>query len=226
MNRVRSSPRPSSRVFHPDRLSQQAASAGAIIRQAIILRQTLNSPPTSSTDNEEQTALTGAQVLSEQEEDGEEKQRYRTHLYQLLTQRRGLIVKAAQLALEFRTAEAEHRNEVFLFATILALMKDVPDMFTFGISTMLTWAITIFLFIFLWGRGTWAVRIVLALGSLFELIPFVNILPVETLCVLYAWVESTKQAEKDKNDAEEQEKHTENLKKELSKLNQHISSTQ
>lgn len=164
-----------------------------------------------------------AQSAEEEEEEEQHKQGYRAHLIQLVTRKRGLMLKAAKLALEFRAAEAEHRTEVFLFVTLLALMKDVPDLFSFGISTALTWAITVFILIFLWGRGTLVVRLILVMGSMFELIPLVNMLPMETTCVLYAWIESIKQAYMDRSRAEEHEKFTQNLDKEVSQLNRTMS---
>lgn len=110
------------------------------------------------------------------------------------------IKRASELALKHRRAIQGGDFSVFLPALAFAIAKDTVFDFIPVLGEVFGIFVTVYLLIFLWGKGKWKVRIVIFILSCFEAIPFVNIIPFQTVCVLYAY----HQAKKDAKQAQEQ----------------------
>lgn len=107
---------------------------------------------------------------------------------------------AAKLAFQHRKAIKNGDFTPFIPALAMALAKDslfdplsaipiaglVPEMF--GIF------IAVYLFIFLWGKGKWKVRLAIFFLNLFDLIPVVSVIPLSTISVLYAFYQARRDA--------------------------------
>ncbi|MBI2483869.1 hypothetical protein HYV71_01650, partial [Candidatus Uhrbacteria bacterium] len=156
------------------------------------------------------------------------------------------------LAMQFRAAESEHRNEVFFMVLIAAMVIDGIDLvevvvqaggFATSVASTATvvgapvglalGAITgaaailnvilnmvskgslqLFLFFFMFGRGTWLLKLIVIPGVLMlELVPGVDALPGETICVLYAWFESAMKSREDGEKAEGFEQQSQALQR-------------
>jgi len=167
------------------------------------------------------------------------------NFHRLATAKRTSFLQAYNLAMQFRAAESEHRNEVFFMVLIAAMIIDGIDLAEvvvqaggFAASGAATATIVgapvgaiigafsaaatvinvivnmvakgslqIFLFFFMFGRGTWFLKLIVIPGVLMlELIPGVDALPAETICVIYAWFESAMKAGEDAAQAEDLEK--------------------
>jgi len=98
--------------------------------------------------------------------------------------------EAIKLGLKLRKDVDDHKKAPWVVAVAFAMIVDLADA---------TWIIGFFLkfvlFIFLWGRGTWKVKITCRLLLLFDMIPPICWLPLSTIAVLYAWRKSSKEAE-------------------------------
>jgi len=106
------------------------------------------------------------------------------------------IKAATKLALKHREAIEKGHFSPFIPALAMALMKDgLLDMIPI-IGNLLGLFITVYLFVFLWGKGKWKVRIVIFFLSLCDIIPAVNLIPFSTICVLYAYSQAKKHATK------------------------------
>lgn len=110
-----------------------------------------------------------------------------------------LAKKAASLALKHRKKIEEGDLSVFQVAFTVALGKDgcldfIPILgFFFGLPA------TIYLFIFLWGRGTWKWKIFRTFLLFFDLFtPFIKIIPITTFCVWITYHHAQQNAEKAK----------------------------
>lgn len=70
-------------------------------------------------------------------------------------------------------------------------------------------SLQLFLFFFMFGRGTWFLKLIVIPGILMlELFPGIDALPAETICVLYAWFESAQKAQEDGAQADDLEQQT------------------
>ena len=106
------------------------------------------------------------------------------------------LKSATRLALEHRKRVREGDFSAFLMPLAFAIAKDAIFDFIPLIGNLLGFFITVFLFIFLWGKGKWKVRLVIFFLSFFDSIPFVNFLPFQTLCVAYAYYVAKKDADR------------------------------
>lgn len=97
------------------------------------------------------------------------------------------IKAATELALKHREAIENGRFSPFIPALAMAIAKDCLFDIVPVLGNLLGLFITVYLFVFLWGKGKWKVRIVIFLLSLFDIIPAVNLIPFSTICVLYAY---------------------------------------
>ncbi|MBI4250609.1 hypothetical protein HY622_03395 [Candidatus Uhrbacteria bacterium] len=190
----------------------------------------------------------------EEEEDGDDEGRAERmeNFRRLATAKRASFMQAYNLAMQFRAAESEHRNEVFFMVLIAAMVIDGIDLVEVvvqaggfassgaatatvigapigaaiaAISAAATvinvilnmvskGSLQLFLFFFMFGRGTWFLKLIVIPGVLMlELIPGIDALPVETLCVAYAWFESARKAQEDGETAEDYEKQSQVLQR-------------
>jgi hypothetical protein len=108
------------------------------------------------------------------------------------------LKSATHLALEHRRRVKEGDLSVFLMPLAFALAKDGIFDFIPFIGLVFGFFISVYLFIFMWGRGKWKVRLVVFFLSLLDLIPFINLIPFQTVCVLYAYHVAKKDADKSK----------------------------
>ncbi len=108
------------------------------------------------------------------------------------------LKSATRLAFEHRKRVREGDFSVFLMPLAFAIVKDAIFDFIPIVGILFGFFITAYLFIFLWGRGKWKVRLVIFFLSFFDSIPFVNFLPFQTLCVAYAYHVAKKDADRSK----------------------------
>ncbi len=116
----------------------------------------------------------------------------------------GAIKDASSLALRHRAAIKNGDLSPFIPAFAFALAKDsLIDMLT---ATILAAVVTeffglfisVYLFIFLWGKGKWKVRLVVFILGCFDSIPAVSLIPFSTVCVAYAYWQAVKGADEAK----------------------------
>lgn len=103
---------------------------------------------------------------------------------------------AFRLAREHRQAIREGDLSPFVPAFAFALLKDFMLDFVPIIGNLFGFFISVYLFIFLFGRGKTKVRIAIFALSFLEVIPAVNFVPFQTLCVAYAYLQAKKSAKK------------------------------
>lgn len=109
------------------------------------------------------------------------------------------IKAATSLALKHRKDIKNGNFSSFRPALAFAIAKDIIDLFDIIIVTKFFGIfLSVYLFIFLWGKGKWKVRIVIFFLSCLDVIPIANMLPFQTICVLYAYRQAKKRAEKAK----------------------------
>ena len=119
----------------------------------------------------------------------------------------GQSKEAAKFAFEHRRKIKEGDFSVFLFAFAVAILKDSAIDTVPIVGWVIGPFITVYLFIFLFGKGKWKVRFVIFILSAFELIPVVDLLPFQTICVLYVYYQAKKAAEEEQRKIEEENKH-------------------
>lgn len=103
---------------------------------------------------------------------------------------------ALSLSAKHRKALKEGHFYVFFLPFTLALLEDflldIIGMVPF-VGLLITLApstfITVYLFVFLWGKGRLQLKLIRSVLLLFDLfVPFLNILPFNTFCVWWAYV--------------------------------------
>lgn len=100
--------------------------------------------------------------------------------------------QAASLAFKHRQAIKEGDFTPFIPALAMAIAKDCLFDVVPIVGNLLGVFVTVYLFIFLWGKGKWKVRVVIFFLSLFDVIPAVNLIPFSTICVIYAYLQARK----------------------------------
>lgn len=113
----------------------------------------------------------------------------------------GTVKEAALQALQARKAIKNGDFSPFIPALAFALAKDC--LFDFladiPIAGLIPWFfslfITVYLFVFLFGKGTWRIRVVIALLEFLDAIPFIGNIPLSTICVLYVYHKAKKKAD-------------------------------
>lgn len=100
---------------------------------------------------------------------------------------------ATKLAFDARRRVKEGDLSVFLLPLIVAIVKDglvdpISDIPIVGqvLDILLSFPIAVYLFIFMWGRGKWKMRVLFFFISLLDILPFIDLIPFTTACVLYA----------------------------------------
>ncbi|MBI4239782.1 hypothetical protein HY620_02260 [Candidatus Uhrbacteria bacterium] len=193
---------------------QQAMAAKQSIQQRA---QSIQRIAQSKNKEEAMQNIAAALPLSQENQENIEGKIKMGHEAAQIIAGKNLIRNTLKLALQLRKAAAEHDPTAFFLVLILAIIKDASDIFTFGFSAAITWSISVILAIFLWGKGTVLFKIVLLILSLLEVIPALNMLPVQSMLVLFAWYKSETKANADKKKAEEYEKQAQKTEKELKK---------
>lgn len=111
-------------------------------------------------------------------------------------------LEAIRLAGELRKAAADHKKAPWLIVLVIAISCDCMD--TIPIAG---WIVSLFfkplLFLFLWGKGSWRIRTVYYICLLIDFFPFINMLPLSTACVVYAYMRSKRKIENDAKILEE-----------------------
>lgn len=104
---------------------------------------------------------------------------------------------AAKLAFTLRKAAGDGSKTAWIVTLVIGIIADICS---------LTWIlgaiITLILLIVLWGKGRWKIKVL----QLFDLIPFVSLLPLTTISVLWCWHEDNKKRKKKIEKAEKIEK--------------------
>jgi hypothetical protein len=100
-------------------------------------------------------------------------------------------IRAVQLGKKMRRAAKEGQQSSWLIAFALAIACDCADFIPVA-----GWIITLFfrptLFIFLWGRGTWKIKLVCYTLVFLDFIPVISMIPLSTISVAYAYAKSIK----------------------------------
>lgn len=118
----------------------------------------------------------------------------------------GQIKSGAKLALQHRRAVKNGELSVFFLAFVLAMAKDgIFDMVPFLGTIGGGFFITAYLFIFLWFKGKWKVRLVVAVLAFLDFIPGPNLLPMQTLFVWYAYHVAKQDAKQSKLELQKME---------------------
>jgi|GEM_PF-6608499 len=122
----------------------------------------------------------------------------------------GQIRSAIRIAAEHRRRVKEGDFTIFLSPLVFAVAKDgLLDFLAhipfagFIIVLGFSFPISVYLFIFMWGRGKWKIRIVAFILSLFEFLPFISLIPWQTVAVGYAYHLAKKDAEESKKQLEQ-----------------------
>lgn len=109
------------------------------------------------------------------------------------------IKNFATLALKHRKSVEEGELSVFLVAFVFAAGKDGFFDFIPFFGTAFAFPITIYLIIFLWGKGTWKWKVFRLFLLFFDLfVPFLKMLPISFFCVSITYYHAKKNAEKAK----------------------------
>lgn len=225
------------------RRAQPQQQRGVILRFPVERTTQPSAPPPSPPEEPEEG----------EEDDGGRAERME-NFRRLAMAKRASFMQAYNLAMQFRAAESEHRNEVFFMVLIAAMVIDGIDLvevvvqaggfassaaatatiigaplgaamgaLTTGaavvnviLNMVAKGSLQLFLFFFMFGRGTWLLKMIVIPGVLMlELVPGVDALPTETICVIYAWFESAMKAQEDGEMAEGYEGQAEQLQRSL-----------
>lgn len=105
------------------------------------------------------------------------------------------IKDAASLAFQHRKAIQNGDLTPFIPAFAMAISKDMLFDIVPVIGKFFGVFIAVYLFIFLWGKGKWKVRLVIFALSLFDLVPMIDLIPFSTVCVAYAYKQAKAEAD-------------------------------
>lgn len=108
--------------------------------------------------------------------------------------------EAVKLAVKLRKKINDHDNTPFLILMIAAIICDLIEIGAVGMGGIATFSIKLFIFIMLWGRGTWKIKLVFRIMASLDMIPILDFLPLSTIAVIYVWHHITKEATKAKED--------------------------
>ncbi|NCU41392.1 MAG: hypothetical protein EOM19_01545 [Candidatus Moranbacteria bacterium] len=111
--------------------------------------------------------------------------------------------EAITLSREHRKALKEGHFYVFFFAFALAFSKDgfldlIGSVPILGQILVLipSLAVTIYLFFFLWGRGTWIIRLIRIILLIMDWFPIISLIPINIFCVAWAYYQAKKEYRK------------------------------
>lgn len=103
--------------------------------------------------------------------------------------------RAMTLALRMRKKAKEGMDAPWIFAIALAIACDLIDLLPIA-GWIISWIFRPYLFVFLWGKGKWEVKLLRYILMLFDSIPFINIAPWTTIAVVNAYRRQHKKLEK------------------------------
>lgn len=103
----------------------------------------------------------------------------------------------AKFAWKLRKDAESGKKTPWLIALAAGIAADIG-----GVTWIVGAVITILLLILLWGHGRWKIKVL----QFFDLIPFISILPLTTISVLWCWHDANKKRKKKIKKAEEIEK--------------------
>lgn len=107
-------------------------------------------------------------------------------------------VRAVRLASKMRKAAESGSQTPWLIAFTLAIACDAMDVIPVA-GWIVTFFFRPFLFVFLWGKGTWKIKLV-CYGLVFlDFIPVIDMLPLSTISVAYAYAKSRKKLHSQKS---------------------------
>jgi len=98
-------------------------------------------------------------------------------------------VEAFRLAREYRRQINEHKNAPWLIIILVSACVDF-----LGDAIFMGYFIKPFLFFALWGKGAWKAKIFIRFLLFMELVPGLNLLPLQTLAAVYAWKHTAQRA--------------------------------
>ncbi len=125
------------------------------------------------------------------------------------------IKKAASIAQEHRRRVKGGDLFIFLFPLAAAMAKDAFFDFIPVLGTIFGVFITVYLFIFMWGRGRIWLRFVFFIIAVLDLIPFINLIPFNTASVVYAFLRARKDAAQSQAALSDMERQAPRLKRKL-----------
>lgn len=105
------------------------------------------------------------------------------------------LKKAASLASVDRKRIADGDFSVFLRPLAFAMAKDFIFDIIPIVGLIFGFFITVYLFIFMWGRGKWKLRIIFFIIGFLDLLPFIKLIPFDTASVLYGYHLAKKDAD-------------------------------
>ncbi len=95
-------------------------------------------------------------------------------------------IKAISLGMDARKSINDFDDTPFFFLFPFAIMIDFIDLIPFA-GGVVTWFLKPFLFVALWGKGRWKVKVFRIILLLTDYAPIVNKLPWSTISVLYVY---------------------------------------
>lgn len=116
------------------------------------------------------------------------------------------IKQGAKMAFKARRAINDGQFSPFIPALAFALADDaifdpILTIPVVGLTVVLpSLFITIYLFIFLFGRGTWKVRLLVFALQIVDWFPIISLLPMSTVSVLYVYHQAKKKADQAKKE--------------------------
>lgn len=107
-------------------------------------------------------------------------------------------IEAAKLAFKLRQTVKKHEDSPWIIAFVMAISCDYIDTIPIA-GWIISWFFRPFLFIFLFGKGTWKVKLVYYIILFLDFIPIISMLPLGTTCVFYAWYKSKEKHDEGKD---------------------------
>lgn len=107
-------------------------------------------------------------------------------------------IEALKLGFYLRKKLNQHNEAAMTIAFVLAIAIDFVDNIPVA-GYIVTLFLKPLLFIILWGRGAWKVKLTCRILLFLEFIPFVNKLPLNTIAVIYVY----KKLKKESSEAED-----------------------
>lgn len=115
-----------------------------------------------------------------------------------------IVLEGSKLGFKLRKAAKEHQQAPWIIIFAMAIALDLGD------SVQILWPFLLFfrivLFVFMWGRGKWKVKLVVYTLMFLDILPIINIIPMTTAGVLYAYYKSEKKFRKANQKMEEHQK--------------------
>lgn len=151
-----------------------------------------------------QSAQEKAGAFDDEEERRSTARTFATALRKASESKSTAVFQALKLGLQFRRMAKENDTSMFPLMLGVALIID------FGDATVIGFLITFFfkplMFIFLWGRGAWKVRVTARILLFFDLFPVISALPLTTIALVYVWKKMSDKAQHAKKELKKTER--------------------